>query len=208
MKNLFFLFLLFILFSCSKSDIERFEIGQQDVVTGDIVTDAYGVEYPYLDPSVVSYCGQGWGRKMCRFLLNHDGTIWADSENYYSDFSDIKFSRFNGDPYFISFINLDSTTSYCEGWKLGETTYDGIKWDIRIKKDKPDEFWFELDYYGSSDEIEYSITYKYEVIDGLLHFSSNEGDGQSFIFHPSDKNYSKDFIDTGEIVYLEGCMFN
>ena len=32
---------------------------------------------------------------------------------------------------------------------------------------------------------EYTITYKYEVIDGLLHFSNSED--QSFIFHPSKK---------------------
>ena len=207
MNKVLLLFSFFVLFSCSKTykEIEHPEFGEQD-----IVIDAYGVEYPYLDPSVVSYCGQGWGRKFCRFLLKHDGTIWADAENYYSDFSDIKFSRFNGDSYFISFINLDSTTSYCEGWKLGTwegTTEGPLKSDIKIKKDKPDEFWFELDYYGSSDEIEYSITYKYEVIDGLLHFSSTEGDGQTFIFHPSDKNYSENFLDTDEIIRLEGCLF-
>ena len=67
--------------------------------------------------------------------------------------------------------------------------------------------WFEYDYYGSSEEIEYSITYKYEVIDGLLHFSSTEGEGQTFIFHPSEKKYSEDFLDTDEIIRLEGCLF-
>ena len=69
-----------------------------------------------------------------------------------------------------------------------------------------DVFWFEYDYYGSGEEIEYSITYKYEVIDGLLHFSSSEG--QSFIFKPSERNYSVDFLDTNEIISLEGCMFD
>ena len=57
--------------------------------------------------------------------------------------------------------------------------------------------WFDYDYYGFSEEIEYTITYKYEVIDGLLHFSRTK----------IDKNYSKDFIDTGEIIVSEGCMF-
>ena len=202
MKKLFLLFLVFVLFSCSESDkgIEHPEFGEQD-----IATDASGLQYPALDPTVLSYCSQGWGRKFCRFLSKYDETIWADTENYYSDFSDIKFSRFNGDQYFISFFNLDSITSYCEGWKLGETTYDGIKWNIDIKKDQEDEFWFEYDYYGSSEEIEYSITYKYEVIDGLLHFSSSEG--QTFIFNPSERNYSEDFLDTSEIIKLDGCMF-
>ena len=76
-----------------------------------------------------------------------------------------------------------------------ENIYDGIKWYITIKKDEEDILWFDLDYYGSSQEIEYTITYKYEVIDGLLHFSNNEG--QKFIFHPSNKNYSRELIDTG-----------
>ena len=76
---------------------------------------------------------------------------------------------------------------------------------IKIKKDEWDELWFDYDYYGTDNEIQYSITYKYEVIDSLLHFSNT--DGQEFIFHPSKKNYSKDFIDTGKIVVTEGCTF-
>ena len=58
---------------------------------------------------------------------------------------------------------------------------------------------------GDGDEIEYSITYTYEVIDGLLHFSSN--DDQTFIFRPSDKKYLKGSIDIDEIIQLEGCTF-
>ena len=61
------------------------------------------------------------------------------------------------------------------------------------------------DYYGTGQEIEYTITYKYEVIDGLLHFSNSEG--QKFIFHPSDKIYKRELIDTGEIIEQEGCLF-
>ena len=140
-----------------------------------------------------------------RFLDKYDGTIWADEENYFSDFSDIKFSNFTDNEYFISFFNIDSITSYCEGWKLGETTYDGIKWNIEIKRDQEDVLWFRYDYFGSSEEIDYSITYKYEVIDGLLNFSSTEG--QAFVFYPSGKNYSEYLLDTGEIVRIEGCMF-
>ena len=85
-----------------------------------------------------------------------------------------------------------------------ENIYDGIKWYITIKKDEEDILWFDLDFYGSSQEIEY-ITYKYEVINGLLHFSNTED--QKFIFHPSDKNYSRKLIDTGEIIEQEGCLF-
>jgi len=202
MKKLLLLFLFFVLFSCSKSDkeIEQIEFGEQDYAT-----DASGLQYPGLDPPSYQYCGSGWGRKFCRFLSKYDGAIWADTENYYSNFSDIKFSRFNGDQYFISFFNLDSIASYCEGWKLGENTRNEIKWNIEIKRDEEDVFWFDYDYYGSSEEIEYSIAYKYEVIDGLVHFSSSEG--QTFIFNPSERNYTEDFLDTGEIIYLAGCLF-
>jgi len=210
MKKLLFLILLFGLTSCWDLEVQEIGTGEptQSGETGqsgqqDIVKDVYGVEYPTLDPSVI-YCGPGWGRKMCHFLNKHDGTIWADSENYYSDFSDIKFSNF-WDPFFISFFNIDSTASYCEGWKKGETTDDGIKWNIEIKKDKADVFWFDYEYYGIGDEIEYTIRYKYEVINGLLHFSSS--DGLSFTFHPSEKNYSESILDTEEIEKLDGCLF-
>ena len=57
----------------------------------------------------------------------------------------------------------------------------------------------------TSQEIEYTTTYKYEIIDSLLYFSNTEG--QEFIFYPSNKNYAKDLIDTGEIIEQEGCMF-
>ena len=205
MKKLLLLFLSFVLFSCSESDIEQYESGQQNTATDDIATDASGRQYPGLDPNVI-YCGPAWGRKFCRFLRKYDGTIWADAENNYSDFLDIKFSNFNiDDVYFISFFNLDSIASYCEGWKVGENTYDGIKWNIKIKRDEEDVFWFDYDYYGSGEEIEYIITYKYEVIDGLLHFSST--DGQTFIFNPSERDYTENSLDTGEIIRLEGCMF-
>ena len=65
-----------------------------------------------------------------------------------------------------------------------------------------------------------TTSYKYEVIDSLLHFSSNKIKNnnsedlvdtseidQTFIFSPSEKDYSKDFVDTGEIIVSEGCMF-
>ena len=129
--------------------------------------------------------------------------MWADTDNYYSDFSDIKFKR--GGPVFISFFNINNDVSYCKGWKGDENVYDGIKWIITFKTNEEDVLWFDYDYYGTGQEIEYTITYKYEVIDGLLHFSNSEG--QEFIFHPSDKNYSRELIDTGEIIIQEGCLF-
>ena len=209
MKKILLLFLFFVTFSCMKS-----EITQHWYESKNSAIDAQGLQYYFLDGSRLSYCGGGLGRKFCRFLDKYDGTIWEDLENYYSDFSDIKFSNSN---YFISFFNIDNTASYCDGWKLGETTYDGIKWNIRIKKDEWDLFWFDYDYYGFSEEVEYTISYKYEVIDGLLNFSSTKfkkynakdlvDKVETFIFSPSEKNYSKDLVDTGEIIVSEGCMF-
>ena len=198
MKKLFLLFLVFIMFSCFKSDIVQYSSANTDPAK-----DASGLQYNGLDPNRLSFCNPGGlGRKFCRFLAKHNTTIWADTENYYSDFSDIKFSN---DVYFISFFNIENNTSYCKGWKPGENIQDGIKWNIKLKKDEEDVFWFDYEYYGLSNEIEYSITYKYEVIDSLLHFSNTED--ETFIFHPSEKNYSKDFLDTEEIIELEGCMF-
>jgi hypothetical protein len=199
MRKLFVSFLCLVMFSCLKSDIVQY--GSKNT---DPATFASGQQLPVATRSYTNFCNpNGWGRKGCEFLAKYDGTFWADTENYYSDFSDIKFIN---NVYFVSFFNIDNDVSYCKGWKTGENTYDGIKWDIKITKDGWDILWFDYDYYGTSQEIEYSITYKYEVIDSLLHFSSTEG--QEFIFHPSDKNYSRDFIDTGEIIELDGCTFN
>ena len=167
--------------------------------------DASGLQYPGLgggDDKLIVCNPAGLGRKFCRFLRKYDNTFWADTENYYSDFSDIQFLNSG---YFISFFDINNNVSYCKGWRPGENTYDGIKWNIKIKKNEWDEFWFDYEYYGTSQEIEYTITYKYEVIDGLLHFSSS--DNQTFIFSPSDKNYSRGLIDTGEIIEQEGCLF-
>ena len=61
----------------------------------------------------------------------------------------------------------------------------------KSKKDEWDEFWFDYDYYGTDQEIEYTILYKYEVIDSLLHFSNSEG--ESLIFYPTDE--IKDHVD-------------
>ena len=191
MKKLFVMSLCIIIFSCFKTDIKQYETWNLDPMT-----KVSGLQVNRLQRQYNAFYGN-------RFLSKYDESIWADTENYYSNFSNIKFER--SGPVFISFFNIDKDVSYCNGWKKEENIYDGIKWYITIKKDEEDILWFDLDYYGSSQEIEYTITYKYEVIDGLLHFSNTEG--QKFIFHPSDKNYSRGLIDTGEIIEQEGCLF-
>ena len=191
MLRLFILFLCLFTFSCYKTDIVQYQTWNLDPMT-----KVSGLQVNRLQRQYNAFYGN-------RFLSKYDETMWADTENYYSDFSDIKFER--SGPVFISFFNIDKDVSYCNGWKKEENIYDGIKWYITIKKDEEDILWFDLDYYGSSQEIEYTITYKYEVIDGLLHFSNNED--QKFIFHPSEKNYSRELIDTGEIIEQEGCLF-
>ena len=183
--------LILIIISCYKTDVVQYETWNQDPFT-----KASGYQVNRLPRQYNVFSG-------AKFLSKHDDTMWSDIENYYSDFSDIKFERHG--PTFISFFNIDKNISYCKGWKKEENIYDGIKWYITFKKDEEDILWFDFDYYGTSQEIEYTITYKYEVIDGLLHFSNTEG--QEFIFHPSDKNYSRELIDTGEIIEQEGCMF-
>ena len=191
MLRFFILFLCLLMLSCYKTDVLQYQTWNLDPMT-----KVSGLQVNRLQRQYNAFYGN-------RFLSKYDESIWADTENYYSDFSDIKFER--SGPVFISFFNIDKDVSYCNGWKKEENIYDGIKWYITIKKDEEDILWFDLDYYGSSQEIEYTITYKYEVIDGLLHFSNSEE--QKFIFHPSDKNYSKGLIDTDEIIELEGCMF-
>ena len=191
MLRLLILFLCLSMFSCYKADVVQYQTWNLDPIT-----KVSGLQVNRLQRQYNVFYGN-------RFLSKYDETMWADTENYYSDFSDIKFER--SGPVFISFFNIDKDVSYCNGWKKEENIYNGIKWYITIKKDEEDILWFDLDYYGSSQEIEYTVTYKYEVIEGLLHFSNTEG--QKFIFHPSDKNYLRDLIDTGKIIEQEGCMF-
>ena len=183
--------LSFLISSCFKTDVRQYESWNQDPLT-----KASGYQVNRLPKQYNSFSG-------ARFLSKYDDTMWADTDNYYSDFSDIKFER--SGPVFISFFNINNDVSYCKGWKGDENVYDGIKWNITFKTNEEDVLWFDYDYYGTSQEIEYTITYKYEVIDGLLHFSNSEG--QEFIFHPSDKNYSRELIDTDEIIEQEGCLF-
>ena len=191
MKKSLVALLCILMSSCYKADVVQYQSWNSDPFT-----KASGYQVNRLPRQYNSFSG-------ARFLSKYDDTMWADTENYYSNFSDIKFER--SGPVFISFFNIDNDVSYCKGWKKEENIYDGIKWFITIKKDEEDVLWFDLDYYGSNQEIEYTITYKYEVIDGLLHFSNTEG--QEFIFHPSDKNYSRELIDTADIIEQEGCLF-
>ena len=199
MKKIFVASLCLVMFSCFKTDIVQY--GSKNL---DPATFASGQQLPTKPKDLTYFCNPaGLGRKGCKFLSKYDGTIWADKENYYSDFSDIQFLNI---AYFISFFDINNDVSYCKGWRPGENTNDGIKWNIDIKRDEEDVLWFDYDYYGTSNEIEYSILYKYEVIDSLLHFSSS--DDKNFIFSLSGKNYSEDFIDTEEIIQLEGCTFS
>ena len=198
MRKLFISFLCFVMLSCFKTDIVQY--GSKNL---DPATFASGQQLPTKPKDLTYFCNPaGLGRKGCKFLSKYDGTMWADTENYYSDFSDIQFLN---SEHFISFFDISSDVSYCKGWRPGENTYDGIKWNIEIKRDEEDIFWFDYEYYGTSQEIEYTILYKYEVIDSLLHFSSSAD--ENFIFSPSEKNYSKDSIDTSEIIEMEGCTF-
>ena len=175
MKKLPFLFSIFVLYSCLHGeDVEYPKLYPQE--EEHIATDASGKEYPGLDPWKI-YCGPGWGRKFCRFLGQYDGTKWTDGG------SSITFSNFSGDQTFISFSNLDDIAPYGnKGWKLGETIYGDLKWNIEIKKDQVDVLKFSYDYYGSSEEIEYSTSYEFEVVNGGLILSNN---GQTFTFNPS-----------------------
>ena len=197
MLRLFILSLCLSMFSCYKADIVQYQTWNQDPAT----------KVSGLQINAVQRQNNGGSGK--KFLSKYDETMWADTENYFSSFSDIKFDIdirfFNAAEHFISFFNIGKDISYCKGWKKGENTYDGKKWNIKIKKDEWDILWFDYEYYGTSQEIEYTITYKYEVIDSLLHFSNSEG--QKFIFHPSNKIYSRQSIDTGEIIEQEGCLF-
>ena len=197
MLRLFILFLSLIMLSCYKTNVVQYETWNQDPAT----------KVSGLQINAVQRQNNGGSGK--KFLSKYDETMWADTENYFSSFSDIKFDIdirfFNAAEHFISFFNIGKDISYCKGWKKGENTYDGKKWNIKIKKDEWDILWFDYEYYGTSQEIEYTITYKYEVIDSLLHFSNSEG--QKFIFHPSNKIYSRQSIDTGEIIEQEGCLF-
>ena len=216
MKKIFIVSLCILIFSCFKTEIVQMEVAYDPEIDGFYDGQHFFRQRNYSRPCYYPYnFVSGFN---CKFLSKYDETIWEDAENYYSNFSDIRF--LNKPNNFISFFNIDNDVSYCKGWKAGENSADGKRWSIKFKKDEEDILSFDYDYFGKGDEIEYSITYTYEVIDGLLHFSrtkiekNNSKDvadtgeiDQTFIFSPSEKNYLKDVVDTGEIIVSEGCMF-
>lgn len=179
MKEVLLWFLFFALFSCSESDTVEFDPGQPVIEAdcSDVVRDASGRKYPGLEPPSYQYCGPGWGRKMCRFLGKYDGTKWTAAE------ANIEFSNFTNQSIFISFFNLDNFDLNGDGLKLGESIVGEVKWNILLKRDDVDVLRFAYQYYGDSEEIEYTVTYTCEVIDGLLNFSSTQG--HDLIFHPA-----------------------
>ena len=132
MKKLFVMSLCIIIFSCFKTDIKQYETWNQDPAT-----KASGSQINLIPRSYNAHSGK-------KFLSKYDETMWADTENYYSDFSDIKF-EFHG-PVFISFFNIDNEVSYCKGWKRDENIYDGIKWNITFKSAEEDVLWFDFDF--------------------------------------------------------------
>ena len=134
-KSLAAALLSFLISSCFKTDVRQYESWNQDPFT-----KTSGYQDNRLPKQYNSFSG-------ARFLSKYDDTMWADTVNYYSDFSDIKFER--SGPVFISFFNIDNDVSYCKGWKKEENIYDGIKWYITIKKDEEVILWFDLDYYGT-----------------------------------------------------------
>ena len=139
MKKIFLASLCLIHFTCYKTDVI-----QHGTANLDPRQWASGGQINSLSQQYNVFCG---GVKTCKFLYKYDDSMWADTDNYYSDFSDIKFKR--GGPVFISFFNINNDVSYCKGWKGDENVYDGIKWNITFKTNEEDVLWFDYDYYLS-----------------------------------------------------------
>ena len=119
MLRYFVVFSSLLAFSCYKTNVVQHENWNKDPATKES-----GYQVSILPRQYNVFNGN-------RFLRKYDDTMWADTENYYSDFSDIKFKR--GGPVFISFFNINNDVSYCKGWKGDENVYDGIKWNITFK---------------------------------------------------------------------------
>ena len=79
MLRLFILFLCLSMFSCYKTNVVQYETWNQDPFT-----KASGYQVNLLPRQYNSFSG-------ARFLSKYDDTMWTDTENYYSNFSDIKF---------------------------------------------------------------------------------------------------------------------
>jgi len=92
MKKSITALLCILLSSCFKTDIRQYETWNLDPFT-----KVSGYQVNRL-PRQYNVFNAGI------FLNKYDETMWADTDNYYSDFSDIKF-EFHG-PVFISFFNI------------------------------------------------------------------------------------------------------
>tara|TARA_Y100000022_G_scaffold184472_1_gene179529 strand:+ start:419 stop:712 length:294 start_codon:yes stop_codon:yes gene_type:complete len=79
MSNIFILVFCFILFSCYKTNVVQYDTWNQDPFT-----KASGYQVNRLVRQYNSFSG-------ARFLSKNDETMWADTKNYFSNFSDIKF---------------------------------------------------------------------------------------------------------------------
>ena len=107
MSRFFVLNLSLIITCCYRTDIVQYGSANTDPATF-----ASGQQLPTKPKDLTYFCNPaGLGRKGCKFLSKYDGTIWADTENYYSDFSDIQFLNI---AYFISFFDINNDVSYCK----------------------------------------------------------------------------------------------
>ena len=101
------------MFSCYKTDVVQYQTWNQDPAT----------KVSGLQINAVQRQNNGGSGK--KFLSKYDETMWADTENYFSSFSDIKFDIdirfFNAAEHFISFFNIGKDISYCKGWKKVKT---------------------------------------------------------------------------------------
>ena len=90
------LFIQTLMLSCYKTNVVQYETWNQDPATKVSGLQINAVQRQY---------NGGSGKK---FLSKYDETMWADTENYFSSFSDIKFDIdirfFNAAEHFISIL--------------------------------------------------------------------------------------------------------
>ena len=94
MKRLLLIPFCTIMFSCFKTEIVQYETWNRNPLTKES-----GLQVNSIQAQNFKFDGG-------KFLYKYDETMWADSENYFSSFYDIKFEG-NG-PVFISFFNIDN----------------------------------------------------------------------------------------------------
>ena len=81
MLRLLILLLCLSIFSCYKADVVQYQTWNQDPLTKES-----GYQVNRLQRQYNVFDGG-------RFLYKYDDSMWTDTENYYSDFSDIKFKN-------------------------------------------------------------------------------------------------------------------